>query len=224
MSSNYLPLLSLQCHTSENELYGQIGNGEIDHSVWGRPEEWPKDKPRPSYKVTSAHGGIELVNFPREKLIKLSTGSDLAGEIAAALAVASIAFKKTDPTYSAELLKHAKSIYSFADKHRETYTNEIVDGRSFYKSVNGFGDELAWGAAWLLRATNDSTYMKEVDKHFKEFSSMLNGRPTVFNWDDKTAGVQTLMAEITGQQKYKDLVKNFCDWILHKAPRTPKGN
>lgn len=148
----------------------------------------------------------------------------MAGEMAASLAAASIAFKKADPTYSAKLVTHAKAIYTFADKHRETYTKEITDALSYYKSFSGFGDELAWAAAWLLRATNDSFYQKEVDKHFAEFSSLLNGRPSGFGWDDKTAGVQTLMAQITGQQKYKDLVKNFCEWVVHKAPRTPKGN
>ena len=97
-------------------------------------------------------------------------GSDLAGETAAAFAAASIVFKKADPTYSESLLKHAKSVYTFADKYRDTYTTEITDAASYYKSWSGYGDELAWSAAWLLRATNDSMYRKEVDKHFQEFS------------------------------------------------------
>ena len=60
-------------------------------------------------------------------------GSDLAGETAAAFAAASIVFKKADPTYSESLLKHAKSVYTFADKYRDTYTTEITDAVSFYK-------------------------------------------------------------------------------------------
>src|SRR5882724_11651831 len=116
----------------------------MDHNMWGRPEDWPKDKPRPSYKVSEAHGG-----------------SDLVGETAAAMAAASILFKKTDPTYSATLLKHAKTLYTFADKHRDTYTTEISDAAGFYKSWLGYGDELAWASIWLLRATNDSTYKTE---------------------------------------------------------------
>jgi len=62
-------------------------------------------------------------------------GSDLVGETAAAMAAASIVFKKSDPTYSATLLKHAKSLYTFADKHRGTYTDAISDAQGYYKSV-----------------------------------------------------------------------------------------
>ena len=139
------------------------------------------------------------------------------------MAAASMAFKKSDPSYSATLLKHAKSLYTFADKHRDTYTTEITDAANFYKSWSGFADELAWSAAWLLRATNDSQYKSEVDKHFNEFSKQLTGRPLQFGWDDKTAGVQTLMAEITGEQKYKTMAQTYCDYIVNTVPKSPKG-
>ncbi|CAG2180693.1 unnamed protein product, partial [Oppiella nova] len=196
----------IKCHTSDTEFYGQVGNGNDDHAVWGRPEDWPKTKVRPAYKVTEAHGG-----------------SDLVGETSAALAAASIAFAKSDPTYSATLLTHAKSLYTFADKHRSTYTAEITDAANFYKSWSGFGDELAWAATWLLRATNDTQYKAEVDKHFNEFGKQLMGQPTQFGWDDKTAGVQVLLAEVTGDEKYKTLAKTFCDWVVNTAPKSPKG-
>ena len=143
------------------------------------------------------------------------------GETAAALAAASIAFKKCEPKYSAEILKHAKSLYKFADEHRETYTVEIPDGAKFYKSFSGFGDELAWAAAWLLRATNDSFYQTELDKHFEEFKG-LQYNPGNFGWDSKTAGVQVLLAKMTGNEKYKSMAKEFCDSIM-KKPKTPKG-
>lgn len=29
-----------QIHPSANELYVQVGNGNEDHSFWGRPEQW----------------------------------------------------------------------------------------------------------------------------------------------------------------------------------------
>ena len=153
----------------------------------------------------------------------LDTGSDLAGETAAAMAAASIAFKKKNPSYSATLLKHAKSLYTFADKHRDTYTSEIGDAAAYYKSWSGFGDELAWAAAWLLKATGDKQYQTEAEKHFTEFSKQLTGRPLQFGWDDKTAGVQVLMAELTKDAKYKNMVKAYCDWLVNEAPKSPKG-
>ena len=64
----------LKAHTGDYELYGQVGDGNVDHAYWGRPEEMTME--RPSQKVDP--------NCP---------GSDLAGETAAALAAASILFK-----------------------------------------------------------------------------------------------------------------------------------
>jgi endoglucanase len=196
----------IKCHTSDTEFYGQVGNGNEDHAMWTRPEDWPKDKVRPAYKVTSARGG-----------------SDLVGETAAAMAAASMAFKKSDATYSEKLLKEAKSLYQFANAHRATYTEEISDAQNFYKSWSGFGDELAWSAAWLLRATGDAMYKTEVEKHMNEFGKQLKGKPVQFSWDDKTAGVQILLAEVTKEEQYKTMAKTFCDWIVHEAPKTPKG-
>jgi len=92
------------------------------------------------------------------------------------------------------------------------------------RSWSGFGDELAWSAAWLLRATNDTAYKTDVEKHFNEFSKQLNGKPLQFSWDDKTAGVQVLLAKVTGDDKYKQLTKTFCDWVSKEAPKSPKGN
>ena len=147
----------------------------------------------------------------------------MTGETAAALAVASIAFKKADPKYSELLLKHAKSLYNFADKYRDTYNTEIPDSANFYKSFSGYGDELAWAAAWLLRATNDTHYQDQVDKHFKEFRTLTEDPAGAgFNWDQKTAGVHTLLAQITGSDKYKSLPKDFCDYMI-RAKKTPKG-
>ena len=80
----------IKCHSEPNVLYGQVGNGHIDHAHWHRPEEIQYETP--AYKID--------VNSP---------GSDLAGETAAALAAASKVFEKAgDTAYSAELLQHAK--------------------------------------------------------------------------------------------------------------------
>lgn len=67
--------------------------------------------------------------------------SDLAGEIAAALASASIAFKQSNPKYSKSLLDKAVQTFQYADSHRGCYTdnpkvNEAVC--PFYCSVNGY--------------------------------------------------------------------------------------
>ena len=38
----------IRCHTSKYEFYGQVGNGAVDHSYWGRPEGSLSDHPEMS--------------------------------------------------------------------------------------------------------------------------------------------------------------------------------
>ncbi|XP_020616929.1 uncharacterized protein LOC110054900 [Orbicella faveolata] len=66
----------IKAHTKRYEFYGQVGDGDIDHAYWGRPEDMPDNMKRPAWKIT-----------PQKP------GSDLAAETAAALAASSIAFK-----------------------------------------------------------------------------------------------------------------------------------
>ncbi len=70
----------------------QVGDGDSDHNCWQRPEDMTTS--REAYAVT-----------------KENPGSDLAAETAAAMAAASIAFRKIDPVYSSELLRHAREVY-----------------------------------------------------------------------------------------------------------------
>ena len=128
----------IKCHTSKDELYVQVGNGQVDHTHWLPPEYITYEYP--SYKVTSS-----------------APGTEVSAETAASLAAASILFKNVDSTYSSKLLEHAKEIYDFADKNRGDYT-KAVPVQDFYATFSGYNDELAWGAAWLYRATGDEEY------------------------------------------------------------------
>lgn len=67
--------------------------------------------------------------------------SDLAGEIAAALAAASIAFKQSNPIYSKILLDKAVKTFQYADSLRGSYTDNPNVNQAvcpFYCSVNGY--------------------------------------------------------------------------------------
>jgi hypothetical protein len=70
----------------------QVGDGDTDHYCWQRPEDMTTS--RQAYKIDE--------NNP---------GSDLAGETAAAMAAASLVFKKTNPHYSHLLLHHAQQVH-----------------------------------------------------------------------------------------------------------------
>jgi len=192
----------IKCHVSDNEYYAQVGNGVEDHKTWSRPEDMTG--PRPSYKIDC--------NRP---------GSDVAAETAASFASAAILFKGEDDAYSAKLLDHAKRMYKFADECRGKYSDSIHDASIFYKSWNGYNDELVWGAAWLYKATGDVSYFNKAKKYYNDFS--LEGQTGVFSWDDKTVGVHALMAEFTGEKKYTDSLKKFCDHAVSGQTKSPGG-
>ena len=76
--------------------------------------------------------------------------------------------------YAEELLQHAKELYAFADKYRGVYSDSIPNAATFYRSYSGYQDELAWGAAWLYRATNDPSYLTKAEEIYGGLG--LNGQ------------------------------------------------
>lgn len=100
----------------------QVGETQADHDCWERPEDM--DTPRTAFALDAP-----------------DPASDLAGEIAAALAAASIAFKQSRPKYSEVLLDKAIKTFQYADSHRGRYTDNPDVNKAvcpFYCSVNGY--------------------------------------------------------------------------------------
>lgn len=149
--------------------FGQVGDPKTDHGCWDRPEDMTEKRP------------LTQVNTS-------APGTDVAAETAAAMASASLVFKRSDPTYSSKLLQHAKKLFTFADENRGLYSESIPGVQSFYNST-GYGDELLWAASWLYHATGDDTYLQFVTgDNGKDFANW--GSPTWFSWDNKLPGTQ----------------------------------
>ncbi|GAB3900802.1 hypothetical protein GCM10027612_63100 [Microbispora bryophytorum subsp. camponoti] len=187
----------IKAHPSANVLYGQVGSGNPDHAWWGAAEVLPMN--RPSYKIDSSCGG-----------------ADLAGETAAAMAASSIVFRPTDASYADKLLTHAKQLYSFADTVRGKYSDCITDAANFYKSWSGYNDELVWGAIWLYRATQDSSYLAKAESYYAnlgtEPQSSTKSYKWTIAWDDKSYGCYALLAKLTGKQQYADDANRWLDF------------
>jgi hypothetical protein len=187
----------IKCHTAPNELWGQVGNGGLDHAWWGSAEVLPMS--RPAYKIDATH-----------------PGSDLAAETAAAMAAASIVFATDDPTYSATLKNHAIQLYSFAETYRGSYSSSITDAAGYYNSYSGYNDELVWGAIWLYRATNDASYLAKAESYYANLStepqSTVKSYKWGIAWDDKSYGCYVLLAKLTGKQQYKDDAERHLDY------------
>ena len=198
----------LKCHSGKDELYVQVGNGQIDHGYWYPPEYINYEYP--SYKVDASN-----------------PGSDVAAETASALAAASLLFKDSDSAYAQTCLKHAIEIYDFADKYRGEYSKSVPQASGFYTSYSGYTDELVWGAAWLLRATGEEKYREMFDKiaeaeYGEQDTKKYYGNTGPISWDDKRPGAYALIAMITKEEKHIENCYTYCDSIL-KQPRTPGG-
>ncbi|TQE01777.1 hypothetical protein C1H46_012577 [Malus baccata] len=113
----------IKAHPEPNVLYGEVGDGNTDHYCWQRPEDMTTN--RRAYKISPSN-----------------PGSDLAGETAAAMAAASIVFRRSNPAYSRELLRHAYQGSRNAQKtpggliYRQRWNNmQFVTSSSFLITV-----------------------------------------------------------------------------------------
>jgi hypothetical protein len=182
----------MKAHTAPNELWGQVGDADIDHHWWGPAEVMMM--PRPSFKIDET-----------------CPGSDLAGETAAALAAASIIFRPTDTTYADKLLRHAIQLYTFADTFRGKYSDCMTSTDAYYKSYSGYWDELVWGALWLYRATQDSTYLEQAEQYYDNLDP-ISGYKFTQSWDDKQYGCYALLAKLTGKARYIEDTERWLDY------------
>ncbi|KAK3129984.1 hypothetical protein QOZ80_6BG0487470 [Eleusine coracana subsp. coracana] len=166
----------VKAHTEPFVYWAEVGDGDTDHYCWQRPEDMTTS--RQAYRIDTDN-----------------PGSDLAGETAAALAAASIVFRRSNPHYAHLLLHHAQQLFEFGDTYRGTYDSSIEEVRSFYASVSGYRDELLWAALWLHRATGRDEYLRYAVDNAHEFGG-VGWAMTEFSWDVKYAGVQVLAAKL----------------------------
>ena len=195
----------IKCHPEDDVFYYQVGDGNADHSWWGPAEVMTMN--RPCYKVT-----------------KDNPGSCVAGGAAAALASASIVFAKSDKAYSDLCLKHAKSLFKFANETRSDSGYTAANG--FYSSNSGFFDELSWAATWLYIATDEKSYLDTAKECYAKGSQDYIW---AMCWDDVHYGSALMLAKITGEKTYKDAIEKSLDWWTtgtsggERVKYTPKG-
>ncbi|CAL9071536.1 unnamed protein product [Musa acuminata var. zebrina] len=165
-----------------DRVVAQVGQGDTskgpgpnDHYCWVRPEDI--DYPRPVYECHSC--------------------SDLAGEMAAALAAASIVFKDSK-TYSEKLAHGARTLFKYGRDQRGRYSPGGSDPSLFYNSTS-YWDEYVWGGAWLYFATGNSSYLQlATAPGLAKHAGAFWGGPDygVFSWDNKLAGSQVLLSRL----------------------------
>jgi len=131
----------LKMHPTPKEFYYQVGD-KSDHEHWRLPEDdslagrkrW---RPRPVF---------------------FGIGANLAGRTAAAFAMASRLYKRTNPAFAARCLSAAQSVFALGLKHPHSLSTQPHD---FYPEENG-DDDMEWGAAELFRATRKPEYLRQA--------------------------------------------------------------
>ncbi|OMO99342.1 Glycoside hydrolase, family 9 [Corchorus capsularis] len=117
-------------------------------------------------------------------------GADVAVETAAAMASASLVFKTSDSTYSSTLLKHAKQLFTFADKYIGCY-------------ISSYEDKFTRAASWLYHAIGDQSYLKYV-AGVTEYELVNWGSPTWLSLGERLAITQHPVASAFLASVYSD--------------------
>jgi endoglucanase len=192
----------IKCFPNDTTFYYQVGDGDTDHAYWGPPEM--QKTTRPTYYTATPQ----------------NPGSDVAGDGAAALALMYMNYKDKDSVYAAKCLDTAKRLYKFGQKYRGS-----SKGQSFY-TPGPYYDELMWGAVWLYIATNDTSYMSDIEALMVEKGiggdNMYENRWTNC-WDDVMAGVFCKLAQVTDKPKYKTIVEWNLNYWMNTLTKTPGG-
>ncbi|XP_022986510.1 endoglucanase 24-like [Cucurbita maxima] len=200
-STDYL----LKTVSQPNRIFVQVGDPSADHFCWERPEDM--DTMRTVYAVDAP-----------------GTASDVAGETAAALAAASMAFRSSDPGYADTLLRNGIKAFELADNYRGAYSDNdhIREGVCpFYCDFDGYQDELLWGAAWLRRASQNESYLSYIQDNGKTLGAEDSFNE--FGWDNKHAGLNVLVSKealegnIFTLQSYKASADNFMCTLIPES-------
>ncbi|KAB1208911.1 Endoglucanase 7 [Morella rubra] len=181
--TDYLLLTFNSSATKIDKIYCQVGghlNGSVtpdDYTCWQKPEDM--DYPR----ITQS----------------CSTGPDLAGEMAAAFAAASIVFQD-NVDYSKTLIKGAKTVFAFARDpgRRNRYSRGNPYIAPYYNST-GYYDEYMWGGAWLFYATGNISYLSlatnpGIPRNAKAF--YMKPTTSVLSWDNKLPAAMLLLTRL----------------------------
>ncbi|KAL3500863.1 hypothetical protein ACH5RR_039956 [Cinchona calisaya] len=184
----------LKASSRRNKLYVQVGDPVQDHQCWMRPENMKT--PRSVLQIDQ--------NDP---------GTEIAAETSAALAAASVVFRRSDHAYSRRLLNKAKALFQFAKTYKGTYDGECP----FYCSYSGYNDELLWAATWLYMATKRSIYLEYIKEE------AVSATVSEFSWDLKYAGAQILLSQLywQGEKDLENFKKQADSFICSVLPDSP---
>lgn len=190
------------------EILVQKGHGNTDHAYWGIPEL--QDSRMSSIDISND----KIVNPPAKTHLdnqmywRSNTGSDIAAEYAASLALSYLNFHTEDEDTYSHYLDMAKKFYAYSERVNSVLNENGVnidewDGKQFkgFYSSDGFNDDQAWAAAWLAIACNEAGDTTGYDNYKSKASNKLNGLGNGwggYHWNNVALGAKCANAAYLG--------------------------
>jgi hypothetical protein len=205
----------VKAHSRPDRFVAVLGNDTLDFDYYNSVERYDQYVP----KRTTCY------------IDRRNRGSEIAGEAAAALASAALMYRRLGVKRStASYITHAKQLYNLAVGAQGSYAD--ANSRSclgihkrLYASTRGFagyGDELAWAAANIYRATKEGRYLRDARNYY----GRLKQPAYAFEVGNKTPALNVLMQEIdpSNAGRYFGNAQRFFDQYLNQQiPHTPNG-
>src|SRR5690606_2242622 len=122
-----------------------------------------------------------------------------------------------DASYSQKCLTAAKDLYEFGKEYKG-----LSESGGFYGS-SSYWDELTWGAIWLYIATEDESYMTDIES-FLDSKGITD--ETGYNnswthcWDDVWGGVFVKLAQISDRPLYREVAEWNLNYWINDISRT----
>ncbi len=136
--------------------------------------------------------------------------ADMMGKVASALASAALVWRPINATFSADLLNHAKDLYQWGTEKDGKYSSYYKSATaSIYPSSDSL-DEMAWGAYWLYRATDDRNYLEHAVKYWKK-----KDWDTSADWDSSGASVAVALANLVEDGVSVPSGAEIKNWVLN---------
>lgn len=142
-----------------------IGDFGKDHGWWG-----PADLQ--DQLAVAGRGGAS------ERIVRRELGANTLGDVAAALAMLSTLWRAHDTAWANDALAAAKDMYAYAKEHRVVVSSPAYNGAGSDK-VNA---NLALAATALLKATRDTSYLREI-AYDKAIGSRASTVAPKANWE-----------------------------------------
>ncbi|EIM88135.1 family 9 glycosyl hydrolase [Stereum hirsutum FP-91666 SS1] len=205
----------MKAHPSNNTLYVQVADGNLDDAYWGGDLGIPT--PRPSYQINDTAPGTDAAAGTAAAFSACSAlyanralGGTSSNTTNTTTSPFSAPASLQNSTYATLLLSHAEALHEFATNATaglQTYQTSVPEAGTAYAS-SSYGDELAISALMLAWASNSSDRYEEAVGYWQDYG--LSGQDQVFNWDSKGPGFAVLATQLSLVEP--GLVGNLTGW------------